>query len=219
MYLSIGWLNLVQRGSSAMSTTPVIQCCPSSSELRFQEVCMQQLARLVGLVTASLLCLSAPAFSQSIDISSLAPSAQERGYGGSGGWGGGQREDFFVCESIRDRYSECRKPGRGPVSLDRQLSSTRCVEGRNWGQTRDSVWVDNGCRARFSISSWAAGSREVTCESRKGRYTRCDWPRGWGSPVVHRQLSDARCTWGSTWGMERGDIWVDRGCRAVFRPR
>jgi len=157
---------------------------------------------------------------QSIDTATLAPAAQERGFGGSGGWsGGGGREEFFVCESVRDRYSECRKPGRGPVSLDRQLSSTRCVEGRNWGQNRDSVWVDNGCRARFSISTWAAGSREVTCESRKDRYTRCDWPRGWGSPVVYRQLSDSRCTWGSTWGMERGDIWVDRGCRAIFRPR
>lgn len=183
---------------------------------------MRQFPRFLGwsLSMACLLSASLPVLSQSLDASALAPAAQERGYGGSGSWGGGaQREEFFVCESIRDRYSECRKPGRGPVRLDRQLSSTRCVEGRNWGQNRGSVWVDNGCRARFSISSWEAGSREVTCESRKDRYTRCDWPRGWGSPVVHRQLSDARCTWGSTWGMERGDIWVDRGCRAIFRPR
>lgn len=180
---------------------------------------MQRLTRFVVGWSLSLTCLmtvSLPAYSQSLDTAALAPDAQDRGYGGHGGDG---LDVFFVCESHRERYAECRKPGRGPAALDRQLSSTRCVEGRNWGQTRDSVWVDNGCRARFSLATWAPGSREITCESHRGRYTRCDWPRGWGSPAVHRQLSDARCTWGSTWGMERGDIWVDRGCRAVFRAR
>jgi hypothetical protein len=35
------------------------------------------------------------------------------------------------------------------VELLRQFSSASCVQGRSWGYDRSSVWVDNGCQARF----------------------------------------------------------------------
>jgi hypothetical protein len=34
---------------------------------------------------------------------------------------------------------------------------------------------------------------------------------------LERQLSDARCIRGDNWGVDRGGIWVDRGCAAEFR--
>ncbi len=184
---------------------------------------MQRLTRFVVGWSLSLTCLMAvslPAYSQSLDTAALAPDAQDRGYGGHGGWnGGGGREEFFVCESHRDRRSACMKPQAGRARLVEQFSRSRCVEGVTWGQDRRAVWVDEGCRARFGVEAAYQGPREVRCESHKDRYNRCDWPRGWGRPELSRQLSDARCVYNVSWGMDRGDIWVDRGCRAVFRAR
>ena len=33
-----------------------------------------------------------------------------------------------------------------------------------------------------------------------------------------RQLSQASCIQGQTWGFDGRDVWVDRGCRGVFAP-
>jgi hypothetical protein len=33
---------------------------------------------------------------------------------------------------------------------------------------------------------------------------------------LYRQLSEARCRYGSSWGYDRKGIWVDKGCRGEF---
>jgi hypothetical protein len=55
----------------------------------------------------------------------------------------------------------------------------------------------------------------LTCESRRGEraYCRADISRG---VALVKQLSRSPCNRGSTWGIGRDEIWVDRGCRAVF---
>ncbi|MFD0739157.1 DUF3011 domain-containing protein [Lysobacter koreensis] len=53
------------------------------------------------------------------------------------------------CESEGQRYRECRTPFRGPVTLAREVSGTRCVEDENWGWREGAVWVDRGCAAVF----------------------------------------------------------------------
>ncbi|MEP6907477.1 MAG: DUF3011 domain-containing protein [Pseudoxanthomonas sp.] len=55
------------------------------------------------------------------------------------------------CESDDNRQRRCNVPVRGRVQLLRQLSSTRCIEGRNWGWDRAGVWVDRGCRGEFLV--------------------------------------------------------------------
>jgi hypothetical protein len=45
---------------------------------------------------------------------------------------------------------------RGVVRVVRQLSKTECIEDRNWGLNRSSIWVDGGCRAVFALEG--AGS-------------------------------------------------------------
>lgn len=70
------------------------------------------------------------------------------GYGSSPGHGSGRT---IRCESKDRRQRRCNADVRGGVDLVRQLSDTRCVQGRNWGWDRSGVWVNGGCRAEFRI--------------------------------------------------------------------
>jgi hypothetical protein len=53
------------------------------------------------------------------------------------------------CDSNGGRTVRCDADTRGGVRLVRQLSDTRCIEGRNWGYGSDAIWVSGGCRAEF----------------------------------------------------------------------
>ena len=140
------------------------------------------------------------------------------------------------CESSDGRYRQCSADARGGVRLLRQLSDTRCIEGRNWGANRTGVWVDQGCRAEFETgyrgnNGWGLGQyggndrygqgdggytgRTLRCESSDGRTNRCNVAIQ-GGARLQRQLSDARCLQGSNWGWDRSGVWVSGGCRAEF---
>lgn len=54
----------------------------------------------------------------------------------------------FTCESQSRGFNRCPAPD-GRIRLQRQLSRAACVEGRDWGVERRTVWVANGCRASF----------------------------------------------------------------------
>jgi hypothetical protein len=53
---------------------------------------------------------------------------------------------------------------RGRVYVARQLSKTDCVENRNWGLNRSSIWVDGGCRAVFARESSSEGRQPTRSE-------------------------------------------------------
>jgi len=138
--------------------------------------------------------------------------------------GGGQT---VRCESPSNRYRECPMDTRGGVQLTRQLSSTRCEEGRNWGQGRNGVWVDRGCRAEFTAGrgggwgnggGWSGNGQRIRCESDNGRTRTCAVPARADVRLV-RQLSSAHCVEGQTWGQDRNGVWVTQGCRAEFEVR
>lgn len=61
----------------------------------------------------------------------------------------------------------------------------------------------------------AEAQSTVTCESRDYDRTYCGADTRGGVRLV-RQLSEARCESGRTWGADRRGIWVARGCRAQF---
>ncbi|MCC4633523.1 MULTISPECIES: DUF3011 domain-containing protein [Xanthomonas] len=93
-----------------------------------------------------------------VDDGCRADFAQARGGGGwdrDDGYGGGDRPrvDYSVtCSSDDRRLRSCDWDVRaGRPVLTRQLSDTRCEEGRTWGfdPRRSAVWVNDGCRARF----------------------------------------------------------------------
>lgn len=160
--------------------------------------------------------------------------AQGRGQGwnSGGGWDNGPGAGQVVrCESRDNRQHTCEFRGR--AVLVRQLSKTACVEGRTWGQRGGTLWVDDGCRGEFAQGRGSGPGRDrddgygygrdmdysVTCSSDDRRRRRCDWDRHQGRPVLVRQLSDARCDEGRTWGWDGASVWVDGGCRARFGVR
>lgn len=58
----------------------------------------------------------------------------------------------LTCESKSRTRRMCGITVEHDVRLQRQLSGTACVEGHNWGWSRDGVWVDDGCRAEFQVN-------------------------------------------------------------------
>ena len=122
-------------------------------------------------------------------------------------------KDRVRCESKDGRRETCDTKWPGQSELTKQLSDTRCVEGRTWGASAGKVWVDNGCRAEFGPRF---AGKEVRCESSDGKYKTCGKDL-YGNADLIRQLSSTACTEGRTWGLRNGTIWVDKGCRGVFR--
>ncbi|HVF35570.1 MAG TPA: DUF3011 domain-containing protein [Candidatus Saccharimonadia bacterium] len=134
----------------------------------------------------------------------------------------------FVCESKDNRRRYCAADvAGGRVALTRNISRTPCVQGQSWGQDRRGVWVDQGCRAEFSVESRRdyerrggapayAGRRDVVhCKSEDFRRQICSIGRG-QTAVIARQTSEAECIEGRTWGYDGRDLWVDRGCAGDF---
>lgn len=150
------------------------------------------------------------------------------GYYGNQGNGVGYGYGSTVrCESNNGRVNRCAINGRGRAQLVRQLSSSACIEGRTWGSDSNSIWVSQGCRAEFSVdrgnsgawgnnAGYGYGGQLFRCESNDGRTRECAANTRAGVQLV-RQLSNAACIQGRTWGYGRNGIWVSQGCRAEFR--
>lgn len=142
------------------------------------------------------------------------------------------------CESIRNRNQECRLDGR--ARLVRQLSGAACVEGRSWGQSRNGVWVSNGCRAEFSAdrgrpsrpgqgggnwgggngngNGWGSNAQVVDCDSNDKRQRRCNMTIRQDARLI-KQKSGSPCIEGQSWGWDRNGLWVNNGCRGQFQVR
>lgn len=60
----------------------------------------------------------------------------------------------------------------------------------------------------------AQGRDVIRCGSDDGRFNRCQVP--WRDAELIRQESNSPCTRGQSWGVDRGGLWVDRGCRGQF---
>jgi hypothetical protein len=168
----------------------------------------------------------------------LAPAQYANEWRPGPGW---DRAIDVRCASVDFRYRMCQvDTGRGSsVDLVRQISKTRCVEGRNWGWNRAGIWVDQGCEGVFRVQRrWTGGPGHgghgpgqggwqpgpgwdkmirVHCSSVDFRYRMCQVDTGRGGDVrIERQISKTRCVRGQNWGWNRAGIWVDQGCDAVF---
>jgi hypothetical protein len=130
-----------------------------------------------------------------------------------------------TCQSQRDREDFCPAPIAGNVVVARQLSDTRCVEGRNWSWNRDGVRVRDGCRAEFEftrrggeLDPGSSNWQRVTCQSQREREQFCPAPID-REVRVTRQLSDTPCVQGRNWNWTRDGVRVWSGCRAEFEFR
>jgi vacuolar-type H+-ATPase subunit E/Vma4/outer membrane lipoprotein SlyB len=129
-----------------------------------------------------------------------------------------QSSQSIRCESQYDNRKYCPVDTRGGVRLTRQLSSAACNQGSTWGYDNSGIWVNNGCRADFDVASsgyGSASSQTLRCESENDarKYCRADTS---GGVRLSREISDAACTQGSTWGYTSRGVWVSNGCRADF---
>jgi hypothetical protein len=71
---------------------------------------------------------------------------------------GGAQAASVTCQSRNEHREDCWLRGRGEVVLVRQISSTRCVKGRNWDETRNGLYVTDGCGGVFETrdsGGWA----------------------------------------------------------------
>jgi hypothetical protein len=133
--------------------------------------------------------------------------------------GGERRGREIACASSNYERRFCPSDRRiAGARLVEQRSRAACVQGRSWGFQDDGIWVSQGCNGLFAVEEGhrrPSGNR-VLCESRNFQYAFCSV----GPPIrrawIHEQRSRSRCEQGQTWGFERGGIWVDRGCSAVF---
>lgn len=68
----------------------------------------------------------------------------------TGGW---VRDTNYAvaCDSVDGRRTVCTWDNRyGTPRLIQQISSSACIEGRDWGyDVNGGLWVNSGCRARF----------------------------------------------------------------------
>lgn len=125
------------------------------------------------------------------------------------------------CESDHGRRRHCDIDTSGDIVLSRRLSSTPCIQGRNWDIDQGGVWVAAGCRAEFtrggsqSPRSGYGDGTVVRCESENGRLRRCNAPIVRGVEL-RRNVSHTPCIRGENWGWDGRGVWVDNGCRGEF---
>lgn len=141
----------------------------------------------------------------------------------SGGWQppgpGPGPANTLRCESNDGRSRTCTTPWQASSRLVRQLSNTRCTHGSTWFTSPGRVTVTGGCRAEFG-PGLGGGQDAITlqCESTDGRLRTC------GDDIVgraqlQRQLSNQRCIENGNFGVRNRKLWVDDGCRGIFRVR
>jgi hypothetical protein len=146
------------------------------------------------------------------------------------GFGGGPGHGSTIsvqCESNDGRLRTCGSNLWGQITLQRQLSNTRCVERGNFGLRNGSVWVDRGCRGIFLVRRGNGNGHRppdpaysVTCSSDRNRYTTCAWDARRGMPRLLQTLSSSACIEGRSWGYSlRTGLWVNSGCRGRFGTR
>lgn len=72
------------------------------------------------------------------------------GGGGGGNWNGGGAQTI-TCSSDNGKRNFCNADTRGGVRMVNQRSGSPCIQNQTWGYNNQSIWVDRGCRADFSV--------------------------------------------------------------------
>jgi Protein of unknown function (DUF3011) len=105
-----------------------------------------------------------------------------------------------TCQSRNNQREDCNLRGRGEVVLARQISKTACVKGRNWDETRQGIYVTDGCGGVFETrdgwndrpgqgGGWNGGPNQGG---------------GWNNDNGYRDLVGARAAGGETELQRRG---------------
>ena len=153
----------------------------------------------------------------------------ERRRGRDAGPGTPAQSTTLRCESDDMGRHSCSAPfAISRADVLRQISGSPCTQGSTWGWSGDSIWVDRGCRAEFTVYASAGDSGPITdyndsrvmktirCESDDMGYHFCSADGNVRRARLVRQVSGSACTETKTWGWKSDGVWVDKGCRADF---
>lgn len=103
--------------------------------------------------------------------------------------------------------------------LIRTLSATPCERNYSYGIRDGEIWTDRGCRGVFEVYVSPRGDffgHEITLESLEDN--RQSYPINTSNGVeLVRRISKRPCERNRSWGTDRRGIWVDDGCRGIFR--
>lgn len=131
-----------------------------------------------------------------------------------------------ALKRFNDRYFEARDANSGiTLSISSNDGGTPQISYTGRGGANGICQVstsgtpasqEHGDHPRGAAANDAALPREVTCESTDQQQVSCDMDTR-GNVEVARQLSHTRCEQGQNWGLSRHSVWVNGGCRAVFR--
>lgn len=80
------------------------------------------------------------------DFASAGGGGNNNGNNNNNG-GGGQ---LIECSSWQFQPARCPVRVQNRVQLER-VNGGECIQGRTWGWDRNSIWVNDGCRARFRV--------------------------------------------------------------------
>ena len=69
----------------------------------------------------------------------------------------------------------------------------------------------------FILSASAHASFDLTCKSKNNNYVECGTDEKIERADLVQQLSQSNCIQGSTYGWQDHFVWVNNGCKGVFR--
>ncbi|WP_079224913.1 DUF3011 domain-containing protein [Stenotrophomonas maltophilia] len=131
-----------------------------------------------------------------------------------------------ALKRFNDRYFEARDAQSGvTLSITRSDDGTPQISYTGRGGANGICQVSGSDapaaterhdRHHHDDDEGAALPSEVTCESTDQRQVSCGMDTR-GNVEVARQISRTRCEQGQNWGLSRHAVWVNGGCRAVFR--
>jgi hypothetical protein len=119
-------------------------------------------------------------------------------YDWRGGWsgsdsrdGGYGRQSVYCASDDGVRRTYLVNTG-GFVRLVNQRSGSACVQGRTWGFTRNSIWVDRGCRADFEVGRGGGdGAYGRGNDSSYDSGARPDGRVSYSGPIMNRRSDKA----------------------------
>ena len=123
------------------------------------------------------------------------------------------------CESRDYQQNYCSTGARvSGAWLIYQRSVSPCIQGRTWGYDQGGIWVNSGCAGEFGYQGGyrPPSGNTIACESRDYRQNYCGTGIGISRAWIVEQRSQSPCIEGRSWGYDRGGIWVNQGCNAIF---
>lgn len=129
---------------------------------------------------------------------------------------GYDRNRIWVNNGCRAEFDLGRTGSRDGISDGEKVAGAliiAAIAGAIIANERDDDRRDSG------YDGYPPAHRGFLCESDRDRFGYCGVRVGRRDHVeIQRQLSRSPCVFGRSWGFDRarGEVWVDRGCRAEF---